>query len=1391
MKRILLINFGRMGDILQTSPLIAYLKEQHPGSKIGCLIASGFEQVMRGIPGIDFHHPLELGEYMLPLKKGNLMNNLSLFKGLIDELKSREYDTIYNLTHNRLGAVLSWLLPGETIGLTLDSQRIAAVENLWMRQFYNTNINRGLNQFNLVDLYRLAAGFESSHTTDNNSRLHFNISPEAREWARNSLLAKGWEQGRKTIGFQVGASAESKAWNPEYFNSTAKSLAEDYNIIFFGGEKEKPLVGAASQGLPGAINFAGETGIAQLATVLEKCDVLLSNDTGTQHLAAAVGTPVASLTMGPALASETGPFGEGHIVIEPDIECGPCSYHHKCLDYKCHSHIRPELVERVLKDMTETGKVEKLPSDLTVGIKISRTTFDENGLWELQPLEPGALTLRDRVNIAYRKAWFDLLNSDNINDIDYNRESGKDIALDIIEIVREVDSLVELVSQGVKVASELCRLAAAEPIDINRIREAGARLTDIDLKISALGDLQPELRPLTLDFNLGKEALPEANLKRLTELTEQLYRRLKAGALLFKKYLTEPDRRQKRLEIPLATTAGRKVERVLAIDTPYFATGEVIRALERRGVDLKVVSLNPEVKYKQGGPEEFIGSLLHEAESFKPDFLFTVNHLGFDSEGYLQRELEKIGVPSAVYYVDSPLLIMEDPEKMSSELSQIFCWDEYYVGRLRDLGFHSVEYLPLATDINFFHPREPGEIPQEYRTRLAFVGDSLNKAIQDHISVLEPSMISAQVEREIESLQSKNGKVLPEILEAAADKMKFTGSEQRRRFIAAWLMKIHQRERLKTIENISDLGLTIFGDDYWEGMFSGRKPALRGLVRYFDQLPFIYAGAEIGFNATSFQMPRGLNQRAFDIPAAGGFLLTDYRPALEEIFDLKKDIAVYKDSAEARELVDYYLKHPQQREKMSASAREKIITAHTYDHRIETIINKMSLFAHISAASIGVAPEQPPAVEISTVPHMPTGMEALKRDLTDRIDVPQEISTHRFGEKSLIITPERAAWIVTDEIGAEITKSLSAGMTMGEAAATAASRFDLSTETALRKLREVIELMNIASFRKNFDTEMVDIDENPRNLQLFLTRSCNLKCRHCYFSAGKPMSEELSTDEWKEIIRKFALLGQGSTVTFSGGEPLVRPDFFDIAQEAVDQGLKVILLSNGILINNPAIARRIAEIVESVQISLDGVSAEINDAIRGAGSFQGGVEAVKLLLTEKVEVEITSVVLPENVDDFEKNLMEFVKSFGSNRLRYAFSVANPKGRMKGRGQDETESLVGRVVSACGDAPWLRTGRFQSACLYFGCNLARSIVVNPEGKIGNCPYMNYSGPRNVRSGDFSKLVSEDREWHRQAIQKSTKCKTCDLRNFQCGGCKIFGECTDQMKLRSYYRMLEGK
>ena len=108
------------------------------------------------------------------------------------------------------------------------------------------------------------------------------------------------------------------------------------------------------------------------------------------------------------------------------------------------------------------------------------------------------------------------------------------------------------------------------------------------------------------------------------------------------------------------------------------------------------------------------------------------------------------------------------------------------------------------------------------------------------------------------------------------------------------------------------------------------------------------------------------------------------------------------------------------------------------------------------------------------------------------------------------------------------------------------------------------------------------------------TRTCNLKCRHCYMSSdAKKYNDELSTEEAKRFIDDLAEFNV-PVLLFSGGEPLIRPDFFELAAYAAEKGVRPTLSTNGTLIT-PEVAQRIKDIgVGYVGISLDGLQ-DVND----------------------------------------------------------------------------------------------------------------------------------------------------------------------------------------------------
>ena len=175
-----------------------------------------------------------------------------------------------------------------------------------------------------------------------------------------------------------------------------------------------------------------------------------------------------------------------------------------------------------------------------------------------------------------------------------------------------------------------------------------------------------------------------------------------------------------------------------------------------------------------------------------------------------------------------------------------------------------------------------------------------------------------------------------------------------------------------------------------------------------------------------------------------------------------------------------------------------------------------------------------------------------------------------------------------------------------------------------------------------------------------ITRMCNLKCVHCYndSGAGKPC-DEITTVEAKTVIDDLARFGVPS-ILFSGGEPLMRPDLFELIEYAGAQGRRTVISTNGTLITAD-VARRIKQLgVSYVGISLDGIGA-INNRFRGvAGAFDRAVRGIRSCQDAGVRVGLRLTLTRRNVEDLE-SLFDFFEKEGIERACFYHLVPSGRG----------------------------------------------------------------------------------------------------------------------------------
>lgn len=180
----------------------------------------------------------------------------------------------------------------------------------------------------------------------------------------------------------------------------------------------------------------------------------------------------------------------------------------------------------------------------------------------------------------------------------------------------------------------------------------------------------------------------------------------------------------------------------------------------------------------------------------------------------------------------------------------------------------------------------------------------------------------------------------------------------------------------------------------------------------------------------------------------------------------------------------------------------------------------------------------------------------------------------------------------------------------------------------------------------------------PQTVFCEITAACNLRCLHCVVQAGNRLPGELPTSRWLELIEELAAFGV-SSVAFSGGEPLLHPDFRALADRARGLGLGIQVATNGTLVT-PELAAWLRALDADVQVSLDGSRSEIHDRMRpGQEAFKRAVAGVRALVAAGHHVTIGSVLSTINRSDIP-DLVRLARDLGATTFRLIPFV--PRGR---------------------------------------------------------------------------------------------------------------------------------
>ena len=325
-RHILVIKPSSMGDIVHAMPTCAAIRRAYPKARLTWLVKREWAGLVERIEGVDRVWPVD----------STLIGWLSQ----VSPLRAEHFDLVIDLQGLLRSAAIGWL-SGSPLLVGFTNGREGSP---W---FYSKLVPVPSLEMHAVDRYLLVAKAVGA-VAFGTPEFCFRIPQSDHDQVDRLLSRSGVAPGTSWVAMNVSARWSTKRWPAESFAEVADRLQQEGygSVVLIGGPGERAKVATVTgQMKTPAIDLTGATTVGLLPALLSKASLLITNDSGPMHIAAAVGTPVVAL-FGPTSALLTGPYGAGHSVLTGNVSCRPC-FSRTCsnvLPLECLRAVSPEQV---------------------------------------------------------------------------------------------------------------------------------------------------------------------------------------------------------------------------------------------------------------------------------------------------------------------------------------------------------------------------------------------------------------------------------------------------------------------------------------------------------------------------------------------------------------------------------------------------------------------------------------------------------------------------------------------------------------------------------------------------------------------------------------------------------------------------------------------------------------------------------------------------------------------------------------------------------------------------------------------------------------------------------------------------------------------------------------
>jgi len=367
----LLIKPSALGDVVHTLPVLVKLRARYPRAQIDWLITPENAEVVRYHPALSNVVLFARRDFS---KRGRRWRAFVSFFDLLKQIRRAKYELIIDM-HGQVRSAFFALISGARVrigfdrpvkrGLTVSTEHDlknipshgwrGAREGSWIA--YTHRIPIPTLDVHAIDRYLWVAPLLG--LDDNPPDLTIHLSPQATNKVNRLLEEHGVPASKPLVVLVPGTIWETKHWTIEGFAGVARQFLQDgFAVALAGTTRDQQRCRQIAAAAPGTCDLSGKTTPADLAALIRRAEVAVTNDSGSMHVAASLGKPMVSV-FGPTNPVHIGPYERPESVVRVDLPCSPCNYRRlsQCpFDHACMKQVTSAMVVERVRKILSTAK---------------------------------------------------------------------------------------------------------------------------------------------------------------------------------------------------------------------------------------------------------------------------------------------------------------------------------------------------------------------------------------------------------------------------------------------------------------------------------------------------------------------------------------------------------------------------------------------------------------------------------------------------------------------------------------------------------------------------------------------------------------------------------------------------------------------------------------------------------------------------------------------------------------------------------------------------------------------------------------------------------------------------------------------------------------------------